>query len=287
MIKAILLDVDGTLTNSQKEITPRTREALERAQGAGIRLAIVSARTERGVRRFGRWLDFEHNHGILICCNGAYVVDAQNGEVIYDRCMPTEVSCAVLERLKGYDVMPIIAFDEYMYVNDVFAGMLRLRNDDGSERLWNVIEYESRSNEYILCEKKDLAAFFADKPIPKILVAGQPEYLAEVAPEFAAPFAEVTTNMFTAPWYYEFNPAGVDKASAIKAAFARLGISPDEMMAFGDQQNDIPMIAAVRYGIAMGNATDAAKEAAFDVCADNDHDGIADAIYKYIPELAG
>lgn len=286
MIKAILLDVDGTLTNSQKEISPRTREALEKAQRAGIRLAIVSARTERGVLRFGRWLDFDHNHGILICCNGTYIVDAESGEVIYDRCMPTEVSTAILEKLKGYDVLPIIAYGEYMNVNDVFAGMLHITDPQGNEREFNVIEYESRSNEYILCEKKDLAAFFADKPIPKILVAAQPEYLAKVAPEFAAPFQDTTTNLFTTPFYYEFNPAGVDKASAITAAFARLRISPDEMMAFGDQQNDIPMISAVKYGIAMGNATDAAKKAAFDVTADNDHDGIADAIYKYIPELA-
>ena len=193
MIKAILLDVDGTLTNSQKEISPRTREALEKAQAAGIRLAIVSARTERGVLRFGRWLDFERNHGILICCNGAYIVDAESGEVIYDQCMPTEVSCAILEKLKGYDVMPIIADGEYMYVNDVFAGMLRITDPQGNERDFNVIEYESRSNEYILCEKRDLAAFFADKPIPKILVAAQPEYLAEVAPAQHLPRTAVSS----------------------------------------------------------------------------------------------
>ena len=61
MIKAIILDIDGTLTNSQKEITPATREALLKAQDAGIRLAIASARSWNGLARFGRWLNFENN----------------------------------------------------------------------------------------------------------------------------------------------------------------------------------------------------------------------------------
>ena len=58
MIKAIILDIDGTLTNSQKEISPATKEALMKAQKAGIRLAIASARSLNGLARFGRWLDF-------------------------------------------------------------------------------------------------------------------------------------------------------------------------------------------------------------------------------------
>lgn len=170
-----------------------------------------------------------------------------------------------------------------MYTNDVFGCNLEMPKSDHTEIL-NVVKYESRSNEYILCEKKDLAAFW-DWDSPKILVAGEPEYLKKVAEEMAAPFKDTTTSGFTAPFYYEFNPQGVNKATAIKTAFESLGISPDEMMAFGDQKNDISVIKYVKYGIAMGNAIDEAKEIAYDVTLDNDHDGIAEAIYKYIPEL--
>lgn len=282
-MKAILLDIDGTLTNSKKEISPRTKEALMKAQDAGIRLAIVSARTENGLARFGRWLDFEHHHGIHIACNGADIKDAETGEVIYEKKMPKELAASILEHLKKFDVIPLITKDEYMYTNDVFSGMIHVEKD-GKEELFNVIQYESRSNEYILCEKKDLAAF-ADFDMAKILVAGEPKYMKEVAEEMAAPFLDTTSNGFTAPFYYEFNPKGVDKATAIKTAFESLGIGPEDMMAFGDQKNDISMIKYVKYGIAMGNAIDEAKEAAYDVTLDNDHDGIAEAIYKYIPEL--
>lgn len=130
-----------------------------------------------------------------------------------------------------------------------------------------------------------MAAFFKDKPEPKILVAAQPEILEEVAADMAKPFMDETSNGFTAPFYYEFNPKGVDKAVAIEAAFSKLGITPDEMMSFGDQKNDIPMLKYYKYGIAMENAVQEAKDASFDITLDCDHDGIAEAIYKYIPEL--
>lgn len=282
-MKAILLDIDGTLTNSEKKITPKTKEALLKAQEAGIRLAIVSARTENGLARFGRELDFEHHHGIHIACNGADIKDAQTGEVIYSKMMDKALVKEILEHLKKFNVTPLITNGEYMYTNDVFGCNLEMTRNDQTE-IFNVVKYESRSNEYLLCEKKDLAAFW-DWDSPKILVAGEPEYMKKVAAEMAAPFDDRTSHGFTAPFYYEFNPKGVDKATAIKTAFESIGISPDEMMAFGDQKNDISMIKYVKYGIAMGNAIDEAKEAAFDVTLDNDHDGIAEAIYKYIPAL--
>lgn len=282
-MKAILLDIDGTLTNSEKIITPKTKEALLKAQDAGIRLAIVSARTENGLARFGRQLDFQNHHGIHIACNGADIKDAQTGEVIYSKTMSSQLASSILEHLKKFNVIPLITKGKYMYTNDVFSGMLHLEKD-GKPDLLNVIQYESRSNEYLLCEKDDLAAF-VDYPLAKILVAGEPDYLHQIAKEMAEPFKDETSHGFTAPFYYEFNPKGVDKATAIKTAFESLGISPDEMMAFGDQKNDISMLKYVKYGIAMGNAVDEAKEIAYDVTLDNDHDGIAEAIYKYIPEL--
>lgn len=96
-MKAILLDIDGTLTNSEKKITPKTKEALLKAQDSGIRLAIVSARTENGLARFGRELDFEHHHGIHIACNGADIKDAQTGEVIYSKMMDKQLVKEILE----------------------------------------------------------------------------------------------------------------------------------------------------------------------------------------------
>ena len=279
MIKAIILDIDGTLTNSQKEITPATKEALMKAQKAGIRLAIASARSQNGLARFGRWLDFENNHGVLICYNGGLIVDAQTGETIYSKAMPKELAKEILEYLKQFDVMPMVDKGKYMYLNDVYHAPIHFNGN-----AFDVIKYETRSNEFLICEIKDLAEW-ADFEVPKILVAMEPDLLNEIEDKLTDPFKDRAKVGRTAPFYFEYNALGVDKAIAMKDAFASLGIGYDEMMAFGDAQNDAGMIKAVKYGIAMGNAVDSLKEVAFDVTDDNDHDGIAKAIYKYIPEL--
>lgn len=279
MIKAIVLDIDGTLVNSKKEITPETREALLKAQKAGIRLAIASARSKNGLQRFGRWLDFEKNHGILICYNGGLIVDAQSNEVIYSKEMPANLAKQICEFLKGYDVIPMIDKENYLYLNDVYHAPLHFKGEE-----LDIIRYESRSNEFLICEIEDLAKWI-DFDIPKILVGVEPDYLDQIEEELGEPFKDRAKVGRTAPYYYEYNAYGVDKAVAMKDAFGILGIGYDEMMAFGDAQNDVGMIEAVRYGIAMGNAVDSLKEVAFDVTDDNDHDGIAKAIYKHIPEL--
>lgn len=254
MIKAIILDIDGTLTNSQKEITVETKEALLKAQKLGIRLAIASARSENGLRRFGRWLDFEHNNGIFICYNGGLIINSQTNEVYYEKAMPTELAKEILEHLKQFDCIPMVNKDEYMYLNDAFKGMIHTPNGD-----MDIIQYETRSNEFLICEKADLADF-VDFEVSKILVAASSDYMAENAEKMGAPFKERARTGMTAPFYYEFNAKGVEKDVAIEKAFEEMGISSDEMMAFGDAQNDLAMLKYVKYGIAK-------------------------ALYKYIPEL--
>lgn len=274
MIKAIILDIDGTLTNSQKEITAETKEALLKAQKMGIRLAIASARSENGLRRFGRWLDFEHNNGIFICYNGGLIINSQTKEIYYEKAMPTELAKEILEHLKQFDCIPMIKKDEYIYLNDAFNGMIQTPNGD-----MDIIQYETRSNEFLICEKADLADF-VDFEVPKILGAASSDYMAENADKMGAPFKERARTGMTAPFYYEFNAKGVEKDVAIERAFYEMGISSDDMMAIGDAKNDVAMLKYVKYGIAMGNAIDELKEVTYEV---TDHDGIAKSLYKYIP----
>ena len=166
MIEAILLDVDGTLTNGRKEITPKTEAALRAAEAAGIRLVLASGRTDNGLSRFGRQLGMYEHDGVFVCYNGAKAVDCQTGEILFSQAMSVDAARRVLEHMKRFDVWPIMDHGCYMYVNDVFAGMVT--NPDGTRR--NIIEYESRSNSYLLCEERDLAAFVDWEP-KKILVA--------------------------------------------------------------------------------------------------------------------
>jgi len=282
MIRAILLDIDGTLTNSQKVITPKTAEALKKAQAMGIRLVIASGRADQGLYQYADVLDMPSNHGIFVCYNGAKVMDCQTKEILFHQPMSVEDGKAVLEHMKKFKVSPIIIKDEYMYTNDVYSGMIH--RNIGSDEIFNVIRYESRGNHYILCEKRDLASF-ADYPIEKILTAGEPEYLRDHYEEMGAPFKDRLSCMFTAPFYYEFTAKNVDKAKAIDTAFTKLGFTPEEMIAFGDAENDISMLEYAGIGVAMGNATDAVKAIADEITLSNDEDGIAESLYRHIEGL--
>ena len=273
-IKAILLDIDGTLTNDQKVITPRTREALLKCQEKGVVLVLASGRTANGLSTYAADLDLAHHGGVLACYNGAKSLNCETGQVYFEQSMTVEQGKRVLEHMKKFNVAPVIDHGEYMYVNDCFFTIER----DGKP--WYIIEYEGHSNNYKLCEKRDLAAY-ADWRINKILNAGQPEYLQQVAEEMAAPFEGELSAMFTAPWYFE----GVDKVRALKDTFEVLGINQDEVMSFGDAQNDLTMIKWAKVGVAMGNAVDEVKAEADYVTTDNNSDGIADALEHLVPEL--
>lgn len=272
MIRAILLDIDGTLTNDKKEITPRTREALLKIQDQGIRLALASGRPDQGLFRYARILEMEKHHGILVCYNGAKVLDCQTGETLFEQTMTREEARAVLRHIKQFEVSPIIARGKYMYTPDVYSGFL---NRNGNPI--NIIEYESRSNGYMLCEKRDLEEF-VDFPVEKILTAGEPEYLQAHYEEMMAPFRETLSCMFTSDVYFEFTAKGIDKAQAIDQSFRALGYAPSELMAFGDAPNDLSMLSYAGIGVAMGNADSKVKEAADHTTGSNNEDGIADAL---------
>jgi len=278
MIKAILLDIDGTLTNDDKVITERTRDALLRAQSKGVILVLASGRANMGLTGFADVLDMKNNNGVFVCFNGAKAMNYQTGEVYFQQVLTADQGKRVLEHMHNFEVCPIYDKGAYMYLENAFFTIQR----DGEP--WTIAEYEAHNNNYLLCEVKDNAAFM-DWELNKILVAGQPEYLQEHWQEMAAPFEGELSSMFTAPFYYEFTPLGVDKTRALKETFSVLGIDASEVIAFGDAQNDLSMLKWAGTGVAMGNAVDEVKEASDYVTLSNNEDGIAAALEKLAPEL--
>lgn len=236
-------------------------------------------RPTSGLMDFARELDMDKHDGLLVSFNGSKVVDCQTNKVLFNESMSVEEGQAVLEHMKKFNVKPMIDKGNYMYVNNVFDNEILINGEP-----FNIIQYESRGGKFKLCEKDDLAAF-VDYPLNKILTAGDPDYLQENYKNMMDPFKDKLSCMFTAPFYFEFTAKGIDKAKALDTVLSPMGFKREEMIAFGDGDNDVSMIEYAGIGVAMENAVDDLKAIANEVTLSNEEDGIAYTLSKYVKEI--
>ena len=277
MIKVILLDIDGTLTNSKKEITPKTRDALLSAEGKGCILVLASGRPTQGLERYVRELKMNVHNGILISYNGAMVSGAENGKVYFKNLIPQNKALDLLKHLRSFNGLGIVLEEDgYVITENCFKNTI----DYKGER-FGVLEYETRMNG---CLIKEVSSFeeYLDHDTPKVLTYACPEYLKDNSEKMASGFDDLS-HMYTADFYYEFTNKGIDKTKAIKESLVNvLGFKKEEMIAFGDAANDRSMLEFAGIGVAMGNASEDLKKIADYVTDDNNSDGIATALEKYL-----
>ena len=264
--KLIAMDLDGTLNNDQKQITEKTRAALMAAQQAGIRLALASARPSPGLFRERDALRLQDHDGILMSYNGGRIVDAATGNVLFETSMDMEETRAVLRRLEELPVTPILDDGVQFYVTD----------KNGYK-----VDYECYNNRMECTEVENLADFLYFAPI-KILMSVLPEDIHAVQAQIAAFLPDSLTVVQTAAFYLEVIPKVINKGQGIRDICRTLGISTDEVISFGDAENDIPMLQAAGMGVAMGNAAEPVKAAADYVTLSNNDDGIAAALEKLL-----
>lgn len=269
--KLIAMDLDGTLNNDEKVITPVTRQILMRAQKAGIRLALASARPSPGLYKERDILEMQNYSGILMSYNGGRIVDAATGGVLFETAMDIAQTKTVLRFLETLPVTPILDDGKQFYVTDASGYK---------------VDYECRNNHMVCTEVENLADFLDFAPV-KILMSVLPEQLKAVQQRIAAFLPEELTVVQTAPFYLEVIPKRINKGQGIRDICRTLNMAPEAVIAFGDAENDIPMLLAAGMGVAMGNATAAVKAAADYVTRSNNEDGIAAALCQLMPDLEG
>lgn len=266
--KLIAMDLDGTLNNDEKQITEATRRILMEAQEAGIRLALASARPSPGLFRERDVLRMQDYKGVLMSYNGGRIVDAADGTVLFETSMDMETTRGVLRALESLPVTPILDDGKQFYVTD--AGGYK-------------VDYECRNNRMVCSEVENLADFLNFAPI-KILMSVQPEQLKAVQAQIAALLPEELTVVQTAAFYLEVIPRCINKGQGIEDICRVLGLSTAEVIAFGDAENDIPMLQKAGMGVAMGNAKPDVQAAADMVTLSNNEDGIAHALKQLLAE---
>lgn len=231
-------------------------------QQNGIRIALASARPAPGLFLDRDRLQLDRYHGILMSYNGGCIIDAANGSVLHKTSMDMEETRSLLKLLEKFDVTVILDDGKQFYVTD----------PDGYK-----VQYEAKNNNMVFTVVPDLAEFLHFSPV-KLLLSARPEQLEDIRSRIVPCLPESLTTFKTAPFYFEIIPRSINKGQGLLAVCRALGIDPVQTMAFGDSENDIPMIRSAGIGVAMGNAEEAVKNAADFVTLSNNEDGIAEAI---------
>lgn len=258
--KVLAFDIDGTLTDSNKEITPGTKEAIQRAMDAGSMVVIASGRPKKGLMRYVKELKLDSRGGYICALNGGWLEDIKTGTIIQKSTVPMEY----------YDEICSLA-EEYKVNFMTYEG-----DDVITEKSDEYMELETRINGLGLKIVKNLKEYLTF-PVPKFLMTAEPEYLAEVEKKVYERLHDRMDVYRSEPFFLELLPKNINKAKTLELLLDKVNATREELMAFGDGYNDITMLKYAGMGVAMGNSSDVVKESADYVTLDNDNDGI-----KYI-----
>ena len=259
--KIIFLDIDGTLTNSQKVITKPTLDTLMKAQERGIILAIASGRPDKGILPIAETLKLEQFGGYMLSFNGARVKNLKTKELIYQNSLSLEAFRLAYRLSKEYKLDIITYSEDYI-----------IAENDNNE----YANIESNITKMPIKVVQSMVDFIDYNP-PKCLILGEPEYLATVEPKIKSNIGNFANVYRSEPFFLEVVPNGIDKAVSIDRLIKSIGIEQSQTMAFGDSYNDISMIDYVACGVAMSNGCDLIKNHAdYITKLSNDQDGIAD-----------
>ncbi len=264
--KLICADIDGTLLDHEKKLLPRVKKSLKEARDMGIQIALVSGRMPSGVDVVEKELGIDC---IKVCSAGTYILMGE--KCISVEYLPNNVMRDIYRKITKKNGIPLWIFrHEEWFV----TGM-----DEFIEKEIGFVSYQPEFvNANELADKWDQEG----KSPNKLLVAAEPSKIQEFAREIREWSLPEIDMACSADTFLEIFPKGVNKGKALEVICRELGISPQQSIAFGDHELDIPLIEAAGTGIAMGNAIETLKEKADFVTRTNDEAGIAYALDHYL-----
>ncbi|KUP07501.1 phosphatase [Bacillus coahuilensis p1.1.43] len=254
----IVLDLDGTLLTDEKKISPRTKKALQQVMEKGHEVMIATGRPYRASDMYYQELNL---HTPIVNFNGAFVHHPlQNDWGPFHEPMDLDVALSIIEACHKFSFFNIIAEvidDVYFHYHD--------------ERLIEIFSFGEPS-----IETGDLRSILTDHPT-SLLIHADDTHVPSIREHLSSVHAEVIDHRrWAAPWHViEIVKAGLHKAKGIDIVAKDLDIPAANVIAFGDEDNDLEMIEYAGIGVAMGNAIDKLKELANEITLSNEEDGIA------------
>jgi len=264
--KVLVLDIDGTLTNSQKIITPKTKQTLRKVQEQGVKLVLASGRPTPGITSLAEELELEKFNGFVLPFNGAKIIDCQSKKTIFEQVLPMEMLPLLYQSSQEYNV-PIVTYDDCSIITE--------KSND------QYVNIEARINKMPV-RQVDSFIDTVNFQVTKCLMVGEGNYLSNVEIEMKARFGDRLNVYRSEPFFLEIMPQNIDKAYSLGKLSEYLGCTKEEMIACGDGFNDLSMIRYAGLGVAMANAQPIVKESADFITLSNDEDGVAYATERFI-----
>ncbi|MEZ0356559.1 HAD family hydrolase [Mycobacterium sp. SA01] len=263
----IATDVDGTLLDEDEHVTARTRSAVQAAVASGVTFVLATGRPPRWVPPVVEELGFAP---MAVCANGAVIYDPDQDRIISARTLSVEVLTELAD----------IATRVIPGVGLAVERVGRSAHDSATPQFVSSPGYEhawlNPDNTEVAIE--DLLS----APAVKLLIRKAGALSADMAVELAkhiGPQGDITYS--TNNGLIEINPIGTSKATGVEHIARPLGIAADDVVAFGDMPNDVPMLRWAGLGVAMGNAHPEAIAAANEVTATNADDGLARVLERW------
>jgi Cof subfamily protein (haloacid dehalogenase superfamily) len=260
--KLLAFDLDGTLLTTDKTLTAANREALLDMSRSGATVALASGRLGSSMMRYA--MDLADIDIAMLTLNGAavYAGRSDNGSPVYEAPLDARYADELVGFADGKD------FAINYYIDD----KLHTVHTDQSAS-WIDLYHQQTHTTYHYCD--DLSCFAGRNP-SKIIFVGDPRNLDALEQSFRARWDSELYIVRTWDYYLEFLNTRANKANGIRALAKALGVEMSDVVAFGDADNDVPMLQAAGLGIAMKNASDDVKKRSHYVSAwTNDQDGVA------------
>ncbi len=279
-IRLIALDIDGTLLNSRWEVSPANREAIAEATRRGIEVALVTG------RRFDFALPVAQQipSALSMIVNNGALVRTKEGQTLLRHLLPRETARRVLLATEAWREAAAVVFDRPK-ANQVMIQSINLEDPLRGG-------YYTRNREF-LAEAKPLESCLEEDPI-QVMFTGSVASMREAelalrSVQFAEEFALAVTSYEAKNFSMidVIHPA-ISKGATLAEWAALRGVAREEILAIGDNHNDLEMLSFAGVPVVMGNSVPELKERGWHVTRSNDEDGVAAAIERFaLPEAAG
>ncbi len=264
--RLVASDMDGTLLTTDKKISARNFEAIRRASEMGCLFCLCTGRTLVGISSYVKELGIDSP---IISANGA-VVAMPDGEILYEFEMSSESARTLYGYAKKLDVTVCLWSKNLLYAN---------RIDRYVEHYEKVMGVKA--------ELFDNIEPIVEKGVLKMIWYAEPERMPELHAFLQENCPKDNNWANSTPRMIEFNDVRTSKATAMAYIGEKYGIKQEEMIAIGDNYNDLPMLEYAGLSVAMGNAPDEIKEKSDFVTDTNDNDGVGKALERFVVSPLG